>query len=163
VVIRTYESRDFEECRALWKQLTEWHREIYEDTTIGGEHPENYFDKHLAVVGPNQIWVAEQDSQVLGFVGLVLKGEEAEVEPLIVNSRYRGKGIGTRLIQKAVSEARARGVRLLNVKPVARNLKTIQFFHEHGFTNLGFIELFIDLSGRSWKTGPRMFGCDFKV
>jgi GNAT superfamily N-acetyltransferase len=162
-MIRNYQSADLEECRALWKELADWHREIYEDATIGGEHPENHFDRHLALVGSNQIWVAEHYSQVLGFVGLILKGEEAEVEPLVVSTKYRGKRIGTLLIQRAVSEARARGVRLLNVKPVARNVKAVQFFHEHGFKNLGLIELFMDLSERSWKTGPRIFDRDFKV
>jgi len=39
-MIRKYQPDDREQCRALWRELTEWHREIYEDTTIGGEHPD---------------------------------------------------------------------------------------------------------------------------
>jgi N-acetylglutamate synthase-like GNAT family acetyltransferase len=143
--------------------LTDRHREIYEDQSIGGEHPENYFDKHLAAVGPDQLWVAVQNEQIVGLVGLILKEEEAEVEPLIISRMYRGRGIGKRLLGKAVAEARAREVRLLAVRPVARNIETIQFLHKQGFTNIGFIELFMDLSKRSWKPGPQMFGCEFKL
>jgi len=152
-----------EQCRGLWKQLTDWHREIYQDTTIGGEHPENYFDKHLAAVGPDQIWVAVHDSRVVGLVGLILKEDEAEVEPLIVSRTHRGRGMGKRLIEEVVTEARRRGVRLLNIRPVARNVKTIQFLHKQGFTNVGFIELFMDFSKRSWKSELHMFGCDFNI
>lgn len=53
--IRKYQETDREHCRALWRELAEWHREIYQDPTIGGEHPEDYFDKHLAEVGSNQL------------------------------------------------------------------------------------------------------------
>jgi hypothetical protein len=58
LIIRNYEPQDLETCRALWRELTDWHREIYEDVTIGGDHPEKYFDKHLATIRPEQIWVA---------------------------------------------------------------------------------------------------------
>ena len=163
LIIRNFESHDLKECRDLWRELTEWHREIYQDPTIGGEHPENYFDRHLAAVGPGQLWVAVHRSRVIGLVGLILKENEAEVEPLIVSKEFRGKGIGKRLIEKVIIEARARGVRLLNVKPVARNTNTIQFLHKQGFTNIGFVELFMDLSEHSWKPGPSIFGCDFSV
>ena len=64
------------------------------------------------------------------------------------------------LIEKVIPETRR--IRLLTVKPVARNVKTIQLLHKHGFTNLGVIELFMDLSNRTWKSGPEMFGCKFR-
>ena len=163
LVIRNYESKDLQECRALWKQLTEWHREIYDDPTIGGEHPEHYFDRHLEAVGAGQLWVAEQDSRVIGLAGLIVKGDEAELEPLVLAKPHRGKGVGSRLIERVIAEARARRIRLLTVKPVARNAKTIQLLHKHGFTNIGVIELFMDLSNRTWKTGPQMFECEFSI
>ena len=163
LVIRNYESKDLQECRGLWRQLTEWHREIYDDPTIGGEHPEHYFDRHLETVGADQLWVAERSSRVVGLVGLIVREDEAEVEPFVVASSHRGEGIGSRLIEKVIAEAGARRVRLLTVKPVARNFKTIQLLHKYGFTNLGVIELFMDLSNRPWKTGPELFGCEFRI
>lgn len=163
LVIRNYESKDLQECRALWKQLTEWHREIYDDPTIGGEHAEHHFDRHLEAVGAGQLWVAVQSSRVIALAGLIVRGDEAEVEPLVVAKSNRGKGIGSRLIEKVIVEARAKRIRLLTVKPVARNVKTIQLLHKYGFTNLGVIELFMDLSNRTWKSGPEMFGCEFRV
>jgi GNAT superfamily N-acetyltransferase len=141
--------------------LTEWHREIYDDPTIGGEHPEDYFDKHLAKVGPDRLWVAVRNSLVVGLAGLIVEGNEAEIEPLIVTKAYRDKGVGKQLIETVISEARQIGVRLLNIKPVARNMKTIAFLHKQGFKNLGFIELFMDFSNYPWKPGPEIFGCKF--
>jgi len=160
-VIRKYQDDDREQCRALWRELTEWHREIYQDPTIGGEHPEDYFDKHLAKVGADQLWVAVHDSKVVGLVGLILEGEEAEIEPLIVRKTCRRRGIGTRLIETVVSEACKKRIKFLNVRPVARNVTTIKFLHKLGFKNLGHINLFMDFSNHLWKTGPEIFGCKF--
>ena len=160
-MIRKYELGDRERCRALWRELTEWHREIYQDSTIGGPQPEDYFDKHLADVGPDRLWVAVHGSQVVGLVGLIVKGEEAEIEPLIVNKAYRHKGIGKKLIKTVVSEARNMKIRFLNVKPVARNIQAINFLYQQGFKNLGHIQLFLDISDYTWKLGPQLFGCKF--
>lgn len=110
---------------------------------------------------------AVHGSRVVGLVGLLIKTNpkqiEAEVEPIIITREFRGKGIGERLLQKAIAEARARGARDLAVKPVARNVKTIQFFYKHGFVFVGDVELFMTFSERSRKPGPRMFGCDFDM
>ena len=159
--IRQYNSQDREQCRSLWKELTEWHREIYEAPTIGGQRPEDYFDKHLNKVGSDNLWVAADDSGIVGLTGLIPSEREAEIEPLIVSKAYRRKGIGKQLITHVIDEARKRGIRNLNIKPVARNQETIRFLYKQGFKTLGFIELFIDLSGHTWKSGPRIFGCDF--
>jgi GNAT superfamily N-acetyltransferase len=163
--VRRYEAGDREQCRSLWRELTEWHREIYDDPGIGGEHPEDYFDKHLGKVGADNLWVAVNDSNVVGLVGLMIVDDETEIEPLIVSKAHRGRGIGKQLIGRAIDEARERGVKLLNIRPVARNAKTIRFLFKQGFTNLGYIELFIDLTSANtrytWKPGPTIFGCDF--
>lgn len=161
VVIRKYQDGDREQCRGLWRELTEWHREIYEDPNIGGEHPEDQFDKHLATVGPDQLWVAVHNSRVVGLVGLIFKGNETEIEPLIVSKAYRRKGIGTKLIETVVSEARKKGVKFLNIAPVARNMNTIKFLYKRGFKNLGYINLFIDFTSYPWKSGPEIFECKF--
>jgi GNAT superfamily N-acetyltransferase len=161
IVIRKYLESDREQCRCLWRELTEWHREIYQDATIGGEHPEDYFDKHLAKVGPDQLWVAEVGSKVVGLAGLIVGEHEAEIEPLIVSKTHRGKGIGKQLIETLVFESKKRRMHFLNIKPVARNIKTVKFLYKQGFTNLGYIELFMDLSEHSWNAGPKMFECEF--
>lgn len=160
-MIRKYQPEDREQCRILWKELTEWHREIYGDPNIGGEHPEDYFDKHLAEVGPERLWVAVCDSKVVGLGGLIVKDKEAEIEPLIVSKAYRRKGIGMLLTRTIFSEARNLSVRFLTVKPAARNIQAIKFFYQQGFKTLGQIELCLDLCQYAWKLGPKLFDLQF--
>ena len=161
LVIRKYQSTDRESCRSLWRELTEWHREIYQDPTIGGTNLEDHFDEHLAKVGAERIWVAVIDSQVKGFIGLIFDKEEAEIEPLIVSKLYRNQGVGTRLIETVITEVKKLGVKFLNSKPVARNLEIIKLLHKLGFRNIGHIQLFIDFSTKQWKKELTLFDLQF--
>jgi len=145
ISIRPYQPSDLEACRALWVELTHHHHQLYNDPTIGGDDPGSNFDRHLERVGMGRIWVAEKDKKVIGMVGLLIYAQEAEVEPMIVSRRYRRKGVGERLLRRAVAEARQLNVRYLNVRPVARNVDAMMFFFQVGFRLLGKPELFMDL------------------
>ena len=164
MMIRGYESADLARCRTLWAEMVERHRKIYEDPSIGGENPGLEFDSHLDKVGPERTWVADSGEAVVGFVSLIVDGEQAEVEPMVVASEHRGRGIGRELLNHVAEEAKALGVLCLYVKPVARNEEAISFFYDAGFKTLGHIQLFQWL-GQSfpgqWKKGPDLFGKAF--
>ncbi|MBU7014965.1 MAG: GNAT family N-acetyltransferase [Theionarchaea archaeon] len=163
IKIRPYAPDDLEECRILWEELTQHHREIYGDPSIGGDNPGLYFDKHLADVGADRIWVAELSGDIVGMTGLIMKEQEAEIEPLIVSPEYRSQGIGKALVTRAIQEAQTLGVSYVSVRPVARNTHALSFFHKCGFQILGHIDLFMDLStSGKWKEGLSLFENDFK-
>jgi GNAT superfamily N-acetyltransferase len=165
LTIRPYHASDLDRCRELWTELTQYHRDIYADPSIGGATPGQYFDKHLARAGAERLWVAELSGQVVGLTGLVVDGQEAELEPLVVAAPYRGTGIGRALTDHAIQEARKLNVLYLSVRPVARNSDAISFFFNGGFRTLGHIELFMDLNPPTadpWKPGPTLFGHRFK-
>lgn len=159
--IRRYRDADLNRCRGFWRELVECHRELYSDVSIGGEAPELYFDKQLAKVGVNRVWVAVSEDIVVGFMGLEINEEEATIEPLIISKACRGKGAGRMLVEKAVDEAQKNGVKFLSVMPVVRNEKAIQFFYEMGFMNIGRVQLFIDFSGKKWKSGLKLCRMEF--
>jgi GNAT superfamily N-acetyltransferase len=163
-MIRPYVPSDLVTCRALWVELTQRHREIYDDPSIGGDDPGLYFDEHLDRVGPERLWVAERAGEVIGLAGLIVDGQEGEVEPLVVAPAHRGGGVGRALLEHMVEEAKKLGVRYLSVKPVARNLEAISFYYNFGFQTLGEIEMFMDLgtpAPGTWKPGPELFGNSF--
>ncbi len=168
VTIRNYvKESDLQGCALLLRELTEWHREMYQNPPIKWGPIETDYDRDLDTVDPSLFWVAVYGSKVIGMVGLLIKegrwGKDAEVEPIMITQEFRGKGIGERLLETAVAEARERGARILAIKHLARNIKTIQFSYKHGFINLGYVELSMDLSERSRKPGPRMFECEFTM
>lgn len=159
--IRNYKPYDLDACRSLYRELTDWHGELYNDPTIGGEHPEDYFNKHLKEVGKNHVWVAVVDSKVVGFTSLILREENGEIEPIVVSKQYRSQGIGRRLIKTVIAEAKKLGIKGLSIQPVARNLRALKLFYDLGFKKLGQIEMFIDFSEKKWRRGQTLFNLEF--
>jgi GNAT superfamily N-acetyltransferase len=143
--VREYRPDDLEQCRELWRALTQRHRDIYGDPTIGGENPGFEFDEHLEHPHLSKLWVAELDDRLVGFCGLLFEGEESELEPIVVQPDQRSRGIGALLARRAISESRRLGAKYVNVRPVGRNLEAIRFFHREGFRLLGRLELSIPL------------------
>jgi GNAT superfamily N-acetyltransferase len=161
IEVRTYQEMDREVCRRLWEELVAWHAEIYNDPGIGGPTPGLHFDKHLEEAGPDHLLVAVIDGKVVGLIGYLVAEEEVEVEPLIVSGSFRGRGVGSVLLDAVVKRVEGSGVKFLNVRPVARNLKALEFFRKRGFDKIGRVELFIDYTGGTWKEDLRLFDLDF--
>jgi GNAT superfamily N-acetyltransferase len=141
LTIRPYEPRDLEVCRGLWRELTQRHRDIYDDQKIGGDDPGTHFDTYLSRADLGGAWVAERERAVVGLTGLLVDGDEAQVEPVVVTAALRSQGIGRRLIDRMIEEA----------------------FHEAGFRTLGHLDMFMHLGDddRSFKPGITVHGRDF--
>jgi GNAT superfamily N-acetyltransferase len=162
--VRDYRGEDYDACRALWAELTEYHRGIYGDSSIGGDDPGSGFDEYLAEPRRVGSWVAESRGSVIGLTGLLDRGASGEVEPVVVAETARDQGIGRMLIGRVVDEARARGFEYLAIRPVARNVAAVRRFHAAGFRALGgHIDLTMDLAPRrhEWLTGARLHDLDF--
>ncbi|MHC4957816.1 MAG: GNAT family N-acetyltransferase [Planctomycetota bacterium] len=153
IAIRAYRPDDLESCRELWRELTQRHRDIYGNQGIGGDDPGAYFDatylKDPKLAGA---WVAERDGAVVGLTGMLVDGDEAEVEPVVVSAAHRSAGIGGRLIEHVIEDAKARGLGSIKIRPVARNAEAIRCFFRHGFDVLGHVEMFQKLkpSDQEW-------------
>jgi GNAT superfamily N-acetyltransferase len=161
VAIRPYQADDYEACRRLWVELTERHRLIYDDPTIGGDDPGAGFDSYLATPARVESWVAESDAAVVGLTGLFVDGDGGEVEPVVVTERVRSRGIGRQLIGCAVEEARTRALANVSIRPVARNVEAIALFHQLGFRAVGRVDLFMDLDTRTRRPGIDLHGLPY--
>jgi GNAT superfamily N-acetyltransferase len=164
VTVRDYAEGDYLACRALWAELTEYHRNIYGDPSIGGDDPGAGFDDYLAEPRRIGSWVAESGGTVVGLTGLFDRGPSGEVEPVVVAEAARDRGIGRMLIGRVVEEARANGYQYLAIRPVARNVAAIRRFHAAGFRALGgHVDLTMDLAARrhEWLPGASLHGLDF--
>ena len=163
--IRLYRDEDREACRSLWAEMVQRHRDIYDDQSIGGDDPGLEFDIHLQSIGSDHLFVVELQGEVVGLTSLIQNDQEAELEPVIVSSKHRSKGIGAKLIDHAVEEAKKLDVLCLYVKPVARNKEAVAFFYDCGFRTIGHIQQFMWLGESApdtWKDGLEIFGKTFK-
>ena len=162
ITIREYRPADYETCCMLENELAQYHAEIYDDPSIADSDPKEVFNEYLSRVDRCGTWITEDNGIVLGFAGLIdTIGDKgtAEIEPVVISSSARGKGIGTKLIQYVIEEAKKRGFRFLTIRPVLRNEEAFILYVKMGFDHVGSIELFQDLdpeSKRTWKSGQRV-------
>jgi ribosomal protein S18 acetylase RimI-like enzyme len=85
-----------------------------------------------------KMFVAEEAARVVGFVCVWARvpSEEPDDDPsdyafvsdLVVNPRYRRRGIGRELMSAAEHYARARGARCIRLAVLARNAATRRFY-----------------------------------
>lgn len=163
-IVRDYTQADYRACRLLWTELTEYHRRIYGDPSIGGDDPGAGLDDYLATSQRVGSWVADSHGTVVGLTGLLDRGTSGEVEPVVVTEAARDQGIGRLLISRVVDEALARGYEYLAIRPVARNVAAVRRFHAAGFRTLGgHFDLTMDLATRrhEWLHGASLHGLDF--
>jgi ribosomal protein S18 acetylase RimI-like enzyme len=168
IVIRDYQESDYNACRALFGELAQHDADIYEDPSIAGDDPGRGFDKYLGRGDRCGSWVAESNGQVVGFTGLIdTVGEEgvADIDPVVVSADYRGEGIGSRLVQHAVEEAKKKRFRFLTIRPVVRNERAFDLYVRLGFNIVGSVELcqyLVEPSNRKWKSGVTILGHKLK-
>ena len=98
----------------------------------------------------NKLFVARlKDKKIVGMLTLtvvrVLFAKKGLLEDLVVDKEYRGKGIGTKLISSAISQARKEGVAHLDFTSNPKRVEANRLYTHLGFkkrdTNVYRIEL----------------------
>jgi N-acetylglutamate synthase-like GNAT family acetyltransferase len=165
VTIRRYDEQDSAACRSLWAELTRWHRALYDDPSLGGDDPGSGFDRYREDYAAARLWIAERKGSVVGLIGLIIRGKQAELEPVVVSFDVRGQGVGRSLVETALEAAQAEGVVQIKVSPVARNATALRFFHELGFDTLGHVDLLLDLERpkKYWRERERLGEREFRA
>jgi amino-acid N-acetyltransferase len=74
-------------------------------------------------------WLLERDGAAVGMIGLEVYAPSALLRSIVVDDSLRGRGYGDMLAEKALSEARSRGVRNVYLFTMDR----ASFFARHGF------------------------------
>lgn len=152
MIVRDYEPGDEGACRALFEELVETHRALYPDGDVGS---------NFELEG--RIFVAEDEGRVVGYAGLLWHGRRAELEPIVVASDQRGRGVGRALAQRVIEEARAGDAVRVFARPVARNRDAIAFFHSIGLDTLGYVQVQMDLKPRDRKPAEQIAGRPFRA
>ena len=143
VTVRSYRPSDHSAGRRLWSELTNQHNRMYgEPDDDGGEGFEEYLTR-LDLCG---LWVADHaDDGVIGLVGLIIRGRTGEVEPIIVTTSHRHKGVGRKLLRHVADVAQKRNMTALTISPESRNVDAIRSLHAAGYNVISSVELTLDL------------------
>ena len=107
--------------------------------------------KDMIASSVNKLFVARKlsDKEIIGMLTLIVLripiAKRGLLEDLVVDRKYRGKGIATKLISTAINEARRNGVAYLYFSSNPKRVAANRLYQHLGFkkreTNLYRVEL----------------------
>lgn len=77
--------------------------------------------------------VAQEDEKILGYAGLDLAGESADVMTIAVDPAARGLGLGVALLRELLERALRSGASQVLLEVRADNAAAIGLYERHGF------------------------------
>ena len=87
----------------------------------------------------NNIYYVARDlsGKIVGFAGIMLVADEAELLNIAVSESFRGRGIGQELLTKVLSKASQKGTQRMLLEVRKSNTSAINLYHKNGFVELG--------------------------
>ncbi len=106
------------------------------EKTLNKEYHSRLFEDHI---GEPRVIVARLDNEDVGWIELGYDkwNNRMRVWEFLVSERFRKRGIGTLLMNRAVTVAREKGARMLVLETQTNNTTAIDFYLKFGFDLIG--------------------------
>lgn len=88
----------------------------------------------LAVLESEEVFVAEVDRGIAGYVAMRTSGDVVRVDRILVAPAHEAEGVGNQLVEWAEGLAIARGASRLQVAAETDNVRARDFYRRRGFT-----------------------------
>ena len=90
------------------------------------------------IVGPGRWYVGvEQDGDLIGYAGLWFDGYDAQVMTIGTDERFQGRGLGRRMLDTLLDQARTLGAAVVLLEVRVDNDPAIHLYESVGFERLG--------------------------
>lgn len=148
VLIRRATIEDLYAIQSLSFALFEYEKTYTNEYDLAWSHSadgKKYFTKRLKSRSMF-ILLAQVDKQIVGYVAVCIAriserfyNPIAEIENLCVDPLYRGKGVGTMLMQEISNIVKKRGVKRLKVIVLSNNNPALRFYRNNGYNDVDII------------------------
>lgn len=82
-------------------------------------------------------WMATQDGKLVGYAGIRVCGDTADLLKIVVDKRFRRKGVATNLLEKVAEDAFNLASEKMMLEVRAGNISAQRFYKEMGFEEVG--------------------------
>lgn len=134
IVVRKMEAPDVGKTKELIQEYVDWTNLDLRFQNIDDEmahFPRKYEEPEGA------FFVAVDDDRVIGCVGLKKIGEKVcEMKRLFVKDEYKGLGVGKRLIETAIEEARVKKYEKMRLDTLKRMDRALELYKRYGFNEI---------------------------
>ena len=81
--------------------------------------------------------VAKNNNEIVGFAGLKVIVDEADIMNIVVKKTFRHNGIGSILLENLISYARANNLKTITLEVNEHNLSAIRLYDKFNFDHIG--------------------------
>lgn len=162
MLVRKANVAEFDEIRAFYHKMTDW----LDTVPYGPGWKKDIYpapDAIMSALKQGELWVCEADGKYAASMivnsenneeySLVewpcdAKGDEVFViHALGVMPEYHGKGVSGKMVQHAISLAKAENKKAMRLDVLAGNLPAERLYPKHGFELIATIEMFYEDTG----------------
>ena len=98
----------------------------------------NYEILKEELTSQNNIYlVAKINDEIVGFAGIKIILDEADLMNIVVKKDYRKKGIASSLLKKLIFIAKEKNLKSINLEVNAKNLSAISLYKKFNFIEIG--------------------------
>ncbi len=140
LTIRKMKMIDYHEVDRLMQKLHKLHVEARPDLFADKEHPYS-LDEYFQIVASEEIisYIAQWDNEIAGLAitqmrdkSMMVDQKIAYMDDLIVDEKFRGRGIAKALVKASEEEAKRLGAKRLDLMVWAFNENAVQFYRSLG-------------------------------
>lgn len=77
--------------------------------------------------------VLEEDNKILGYIGLWINLDNAQILNFYIKKDYRNKGFGSTLLKEAIKNLEDNGVKIISLEVRESNLNAIDLYEKFNF------------------------------
>ena len=81
--------------------------------------------------------VKNKDNEILGYAGIKIILDEAEIMNIVTKKNYRKQGIGNLLLNRIILEAKDKNIKKVNLEVNENNIIAIHLYEKFGFNKDG--------------------------
>ncbi len=81
--------------------------------------------------------VAKLENEIVGFAGIKIIFDEADIMNIVTKKTYRNKGIASLLLENLISLSNNSGIKSINLEVNEVNLSALHLYKKFGFKKLG--------------------------
>jgi glucosamine-phosphate N-acetyltransferase len=118
--------------------------QLWKDKVLNERILREVFERGLSS-GLQEFRIAMCNDKIVGFASLTIKnslwqeGYLGHIDELVVDERFRGKGVGTRLLEEIMKVSKKRSCKKIELDSAFHRKKAHAFYESKGFKNRAFV------------------------
>ena len=85
----------------------------------------------------SKYFVLRKENEIIGFVGILIVIDVADITNIVVKKSYRGNGYSKMLIQYIIDFCKSNNISIINLEVSSENVTAINLYKNFGFVQVG--------------------------